>query len=232
MTSAVPYWGSTNANGSRENHSLMLMLMSDSAAASWPSSIETHHQHRQKCSVWGRQPENAAKTRRSECCLHVRVEWSGDAWSASGCLAVYKRNKVGPRTEPWDNPYSNLDFVEWICCTGPLGYDLKQSRTLPSRLYDVCRHHRSWTSNVTLRTLSKAVSVEWCARYGMIYAYLNINRTMPCSSVQLNNWHRNGMRNWTEQPTRLLMHSFVFFWFYSHCCFVIHCPVLFQCFCW
>jgi len=82
-----------------------------------------------------------------------------------------------------------LDVVDRTSCTQPLRYDSNQSSTASFRPYDVfslCRSV-SWStlsnaadrlrsvsiaklpesrvSSMSLRTLSKAVFVEWCARY-------------------------------------------------------------------
>jgi len=72
--------------------------------------------------------------------------------------AVYKRNKIGPRTEPCGTPYSSsdgveLDVVDRTCCIRPCRYDLNQSSTTPSRPYDVRKNVSVSASYVSFTTL-------------------------------------------------------------------------------
>ena len=59
------------------------------------------------------------------------------SWRLISCRrsAVYRRNKIGPRTEPCGTPYSSsdgveLDVVDRTCCTRPCRYDLNHVKCL------------------------------------------------------------------------------------------------------
>ena len=70
---------------------------------------------------------------------------------------MYRRKRIGPRTEPCGTPYGTTDGVEIDAddltnCVRPAKYEVNHERTTPSRPYDFCNR----VSKVSWSTLSNA----------------------------------------------------------------------------